>query len=276
MIEKIIANGRPGAAAAALEIAIKLGLAHGGWCRGDESAADKFGLARLPGAAAGSVTEKAVRAGHGTLYFTAGQTASSGPDLGLEMIKKSTLRLNKPLLVQNLGRESGFSASRRIAEWIDGNRIRILHVDGEAEKGSKSPSLASRVTKILEATFFLAMMGSGITSPLPSVVRQTRQLQQDLSPQTIDAALNQLERSLSLKDRATIANLTADELISLHFTLGDYINNHFNLFIPDSPLLTDCRRHSSRWNLVPEDAAAVIIRALWERLRATCRIRIVK
>lgn len=33
MIEKIISNGTPGAAAAALDLAIKLGLAYGGWCR---------------------------------------------------------------------------------------------------------------------------------------------------------------------------------------------------------------------------------------------------
>ena len=61
MIEKIIASGKPGAAAAALEVAIKLGLAYGGWCREGETVEDKFRLDRLPGASNRSVTEKAVR-----------------------------------------------------------------------------------------------------------------------------------------------------------------------------------------------------------------------
>ncbi|MEE4112942.1 MAG: hypothetical protein V2I40_09025, partial [Desulfobacteraceae bacterium] len=84
------------------------------------------------------------------------------------------------------------------------------------------------------------------------------------------------ERTLSLKDKAAIANMTLDELVSLHFTLGSYINTHFDLFTVNTALLTDCQRRSGQWRLAPKDAAAVIIRALWDRLRATCRIRIVK
>lgn len=272
MIEKIIANGQPGAAAAALSVAVKLGLAYAGWCSENEPVAKKYRLERLPGAAHQTVTEKAVRAGQGTLYFTVGDTAS----LGLEMIKKSTLRFNKPILIQDLDRDSGFSASRRIAAWINDNRIRALHVDGEKRENRISALIASRVAKILEATFFLAMTEGGIGSPLPSVVQQTRKPRHDQPPQSVRAALHHLERSLSLRDKTTIANLTADELVSLHFTLGDYINSHFDLFAADSALLTDCRRRSGRWGMAPVDAAAVIIHALWERLRLTCRIRIVK
>jgi hypothetical protein len=79
-----------------------------------------------------------------------------------------------------------------------------------------------------------------------------------------------------LKDKTTIANMVADELLSLQSTLGNYINANFDLFTANRALLMDCQRTSGRAELAPEDAAAVIIRALWERLRATCRIRIVK
>ena len=271
MIEKIISSGKPGAATAALEVAIKLGLAYGGWCREDEPIPDKYQLERLPHAPDRSVTEKAVDASQGSLYFTAGKTTS----LRLETTKKATLRQNKPLLIQDLSIESGFIASRRIAVWLTENRIRVLHVDGEWE-GQVVSSFADSVANILEATFFLSTMETGITAPLQSVVEHERMPQRENPPETMEAALIHLERSLSLKDRATIANMTADELVSLHFTLGSYINSHFNLFTTNASLLTDCQRRSGHWGLAPKDVAAVVIRALWDRLRATCRIRVIK
>lgn len=271
MIEKIISSGQPGAAAAALEVATKLGLAYGGWCREADPVLDKYQLDRLPDASFRSVTERAVGAGQGTLFFADGEKTS----LLLVMTRKTALRLNKPLLIQDLAREGGFFASRRIAGWIADNRIRVLHVDGE--NGDQHPhSVSGRVAKILEATFFLSMIETGITSPLQSVIAQERLPKRENPPESIEAALNHLDRTLSLKDRATIANMTVDELVSLHFTLGDYINNYFDLFTTNTDLLTDCRRRSGQWELAPKDAAAVIIRALWERLRITCRIRVVK
>lgn len=271
MIEKIISGGQPCAATAAMEVAIRLGLAHGGWCREGEPVSDRYRLERLPGASHGTVTEKAVGAGQGSLYFTEGET----PSLRLETTKKTALRLNKPLLIQDLSLKNGFSASRRIAVWIAENRIKVLHVDGEIDVPGAA-STADRVARILEATFFLVMMETGISSPLQSVVQQERTPGRKAPPETLEEALIHLERSLSLKDRATIANMVPDELVSLHFTLGSYINSHFDLFTDNTGLLTDCRRRSGQWSLAPGEAAAVIIRALWDRLRATCRIRVVK
>jgi len=120
------------------------------------------------------------------------------------------------------------------------------------------------------------MMDAGITLPAGSVVDHDHLDQKGAIAVTLEAAIDHLERTLSLKDRATIANMAAAELVSLQVTLGEYINRHFDLFTAGSGLLTDCRRRSGQWDLAPTDAAAVIIRSLWDRLRATCRIRIVK
>jgi hypothetical protein len=92
----------------------------------------------------------------------------------------------------------------------------------------------------------------------------------------VEAALDHLDRSLSLKDKATIANMVPEELISLHFTLGEYINTQFELFTTNHQLLADCRRIGGQKELAPKDAAAVIIQKLWERLRENYRIRIIK
>ena len=79
-----------------------------------------------------------------------------------------------------------------------------------------------------------------------------------------------------MKDRATIANMAFEELPALDATLGDYIGSHFNLVAADCKLLADCCRRTGARRLDPDEAAAVIIQKLWERLRATCRLRVIK
>ncbi|BBO80019.1 hypothetical protein DSCO28_05850 [Desulfosarcina ovata subsp. sediminis] len=270
MIEKIIADGQPGAGAAALDIAIKVGLAHGGWCLESDAIDARFALTPLVDGTAALILEKAVGAADGSLYFTTGLKNT----IAEEAIRKAAHRLGKPHFVVALphGHISAFTASREIAEWVVEQRIKTLHVDGDG----RSADFCAKVGGILEAAFFLAMMGTGISSPLASMIENERIPMPIVPPRTLDAALDHLERTLSLKDKTTIANMVASELVSLHFTLGDYINRHFGLHSGDSELLTDCQRRSGRWTLAPEDAVAVIVRFLWERFRENYRIRIIK
>lgn len=271
MIEQIISNGQTGVPAAALDVAIKLGLDYCGWCHGGQSVPPKYRLTRLPDSGRRTATEHCIAAADGVIFFTDTDNRS----LSLEATKKTAWQLNTPFLIQKLTPGSGFSVSRLIARWITDNQVKRLHVDGEPVD-TDTDSMAVSVANILEATFFLSMVDSSIASPLESVVRQEAFSTRESSPESMDAALVHLERRLSLKDKATIANMVADELVSLQSTLGNYINGNFDLFTSNRALLMDCQRTSNRAELAPEDAAAVIIRALWERLQATCRIRIVK
>jgi hypothetical protein len=272
MIEKIITSGYTGAAGAALAVAVKLGLAHGGWCREGDEIPDRYQLEAVSDESYQSIADKVIGAAHGSLFFC---QDGNKTDLGFEISRKTALRLNKPFLEINISRKSGFAASRRIAMWINENRIRVLHVDGE-KKDQNVASLARSVTGILEATLFLVMMESGIASPLQSIGQREQTHRPGASPKSLDAALKHLERSLPLKDKATIANMAENELTALHATLGSYINRHFDLFSNESDLLADCRRHTGPGTLAPDEAAALILRFLWERLRATYRIRLIK
>ena len=272
MIEKIIASGRPGVGTAALDVAVKLGLAYGGWYHPDDGVPERYALAALDDAEGHhAVIEKMIRAANGTLYFTEDETT----DLPLAAIRRTTLRLDQPFFIVDLAGQGGFSASRQTAMWIVENRIRILCVLGAPALTDDTAN--AKIANVLEATLFLAMMDTGIAAPLTSVGERPHDLQRLVEmPETVDAALAYLEGALSLKDRTTIANMAAEELVSLHASLGDYINRHFDLFAPQSVLLSDCRQRSGQRDLSGDGAVAVIIRALWERLRHTCRIRIVK
>lgn len=272
MIEKIIANGLSAAAVAALDVAIKLGLNYGGWCKAEDAIEDRYHLERLSGVPDQTLIDNAVGVAQGSVFFVNGHSAS----FEQEKNKKTAKKINKPFLLMDLVQTYGFIASQRLAGWIEDNQIRILHVEGEKED-PHSAETAKKVAGILEATFFLTMMETGVTSPLPSIVQKERFSQPLVSqPQTMQAAIEHLEKTLSLKDKATIANMAPEELVSLHFTLGDYINTHFNLFTTNTLLIGDCRQVSGQKALEPKDAAAVIIKQLWQRLRDTCRIRIIK
>ena len=61
-----------------------------------------------------------------------------------------------------------------------------------------------------------------------------------------------------------------------HFTFGAFIRNQFGLWEGNEALLSDCRKISGITFMNPDDAAAFIIKVLWNQLRRTHKIRNVK
>lgn len=99
-------------------------------------------------------------------------------------------------------------------------------------------------------------------------------------PRTLPEALALLLRDLSPAEKAAIAATPEAGLIDLHFSpLGVKIRQDFGLWRGNAALLADCQRtkFEGREDLPdippnvpvihPDDAAMVIVRALWARLR---------
>jgi hypothetical protein len=96
-------------------------------------------------------------------------------------------------------------------------------------------------------------------------------------PRTIAEAVDRLALTLSQADKATIAALPESDLPDLHFGLGTRIRNEFGLWREDGrALLLDCQRvklgdmaniPDGLLVIHPDEAAMLIIRALWARLR---------
>ena len=62
-------------------------------------------------------------------------------------------------------------------------------------------------------------------------------------------------------EQAKIAVMKEDDLLMLHFGLGQWVRNNLGLWESNQPLLDATgERH-------PDDASGVIIRAFWLRLR---------
>lgn len=79
-------------------------------------------------------------------------------------------------------------------------------------------------------------------------------------PETVAEAVDRLMEILSGEEKLMIALMPEDELIDLHFGLGAAIRNAFELHGSNNRLLTDCGV------VHPDDAAEVIIQALWDKL----------
>lgn len=102
MINKIISGGQTGADRAALDVAIKLGIPHGGWIpkgRRTENGIlpDKYQLKEMPTASYPKRTERNILDSDGTLIFSRG-ALSRGSALTRRIAKK----LDKPFMYVDL------------------------------------------------------------------------------------------------------------------------------------------------------------------------------
>jgi len=81
---------------------------------------------------------------------------------------------------------------------------------------------------------------------------------------------------LPLKQKATIANMAESELIKLDASLGRYILNKFGLWSENEKLVESCLTKTDYPLHNEDDAAAVIVKELWRKLRETHKLRVIK
>ena len=157
MIKKVISGGQTGADQAALDIAIKLDIPHGGWVpKGrlteDGPLPDKYRMQEMSTPSYPERTEKNVTDSDGTLIFSHGEL-SGGSRLTQELAGKH----GRPCLHINLNTISAFHAAYKIKSWVIENHIEVLNVAGS--RLSSDPNIYQAVVDILEAFFYLDMMG---------------------------------------------------------------------------------------------------------------------
>jgi hypothetical protein len=148
MITKIISGGQTGADRAALDVAIELGIPHGGWVpKGRKTEAGslpaKFQVKETPTEDCSSRTEKNVLDSDGTLIISHGEL-TGGSDYTRQMAQKH----EKPWIHVDASRVSVDAAAELIRAWISGSQIRILNVAGP--RASEVPLIYSTTKKILK------------------------------------------------------------------------------------------------------------------------------
>jgi hypothetical protein len=271
MIKKIISGGQTGADRAALDVAIKLGIPHGGWIPKGRKTEDgtlpqKYKLQEMPTESYPARTEQNVIDSDGTLIISHGKLSG-----GSDYTRKMTLRHHKQLLYVDLNNYEPFDAASLIASWIRMRNIQILNVAGP--RASKDPEIYGDVINILEQTIQILIYEDKKSSaePVPNTNRKPSK-----PPKTVDQAVGRLISELSFKDKSTIANMAEIELSVLHKTTGEYIRNEFGLWSGNKDLMTSCCFFAKRDKVSEDEASMIIIRELWKRLRKTHRIRVIE
>lgn len=134
MLRKIISGGQTGVDRAALDVAMRLGIAHGGWVPQGRLAEDGtlpsyYQLQEMPTEDYAARTEKNVLDSDGTLLISRGR-----PTGGTDYTRKMALKHGKQLLHIDLSLGQRLSdAGSLIASWVEMNRIETLNVAGPRE-----------------------------------------------------------------------------------------------------------------------------------------------
>lgn len=152
MIKKIISGGQTGADRAGLDVALKVGIPHGGWIpKGrkteDGPLPDTYQLHEMPTTSYPKRTEQNILDSDGTLIVSHGKL-NGGSALTRKLAKKH----NRPCIHLDMNKLSINDASNAVKAWIEENEIQVLNVAGP--RASKDMAIYNVTMKILE-TFLL-------------------------------------------------------------------------------------------------------------------------
>ena len=275
MLKKIISGGQTGADRAALDAAIQLAVPHGGWVPKGRRAEDgtigpEYRLEEMPTESYPKRTEKNVLQADGTLILTHGSLTG-----GSRLTRDFAVRHRRKYLHIDLIRIPAFKAVRIISDWIGDNAIQVLNVAGSS--AGKDPEIYDKTLRILTGVYWLdqtRMTAPG--NPAVPAAPSTHAPANVNPPETVEQAVAELDSAMSLKDKTLVANMTGEELGSLDSSLGFYVRNHFAPGPQNRKLLNACMRKAGRAPLSEKDAAALIIRELWQHFKKMYKIRLVK
>jgi len=141
---RIFSGGQTGVDRAALDIALELGLGHGGWCpRGrraeDGSIHPRYHLRETAEKDYSARTRRNVESTDGTLILYKGELEG-----GTEYTAQIAGQLHKPLLMVDLDQPVGADTFK---DWLARNNISILNVAGPRE--SKYPGIYQQSAALL-------------------------------------------------------------------------------------------------------------------------------
>lgn len=155
MLTRIISGGQKGVDQAALRMAMKHGIEHGGWCppgRESEEGAipDIFNLDETPEERSSNApdtprslrTEWNVRDSDATLIITT-ESANLGP--GLEWTVKAASIHAKPIIIVNPEVEI---TTDRVLKWLKDHQVEVLNVAGPSERAM--PGISRIAASFLE------------------------------------------------------------------------------------------------------------------------------
>ncbi len=149
MIRKIVSGGQTGADRAALDAAIRAGVAHGGWVPMGRKAEDgripaRYRVQEMPSFRYADRTEQNVLDSDATLIVSRGPL-TGGSRLTLVLAR----RHGKPCLHVNLDHGLTQEAAASVRSWVARHGVRVLNVAGP--RASNDAAIYTLVSELLRA-----------------------------------------------------------------------------------------------------------------------------
>jgi hypothetical protein len=252
-IKKIVSGGQTGADQGALDAAIKYGFPHGGWVpkgRLTESGPlpEKYKLKEMPTASYPKRTEQNAKDSDGTVIISRGKLTG-----GSKATMKFAKKIRKPWFHIDLNEAYVYLVASDIYRWTLENNIRTLNVAGP--RASKDPKVNEDVRYIIEGTILLTLVkakaGQGLTEFTEDELTKNIPA---IRKSVVHAVVDELISDIPLDGRVLIANMAEDEIRVLQAVFEAYVRNEFG------------------------DNAKIdkVITALWDKLKDTHKLRVVR
>jgi hypothetical protein len=150
MVVKIISGGQTGVDRVGLDVALKLGIEHGGYVPKGRKAEDgiipeKYAMQVLNRGGYPSRTKKNIEISDGTVVFIKGPLQG-----GCKLTVQYAESINKPVLLINFAQIQISVAILLLRSWLQSKRIDILNVAGP--RLSKDPSTSNLAGRVLETS----------------------------------------------------------------------------------------------------------------------------
>ena len=156
-VERIVSGGQTGADRAGLDVALRHGIPHGGWCPKGRRAETgriptKYRLKETPRPTYIQRTEWNIRDSDGTAIFTV------RPDLraGSRRTQEAARKYEKPNI--HIPLSCTYQPALDLLKFITAHKIQTLNVAGSRE--SQEPGIASWVEGVLEDALFWSSPGT--------------------------------------------------------------------------------------------------------------------
>ncbi len=274
MIKKIISGGLNVSDQVVLDAAILLDIPHDGyipWGRMTEigTLPSKYKLQELNTDNHFDCIEKNVKESKGTLIISAGKLNDDA-----DYARRVTLKSSHQLFVVDLELTLSSKAATLINHWIQMHNIDVLYVIGPF--ANEYRYVDRHVTVIVEGALLLDIMDAPQGSRIEDFPKDKYLQKLQALPKTVDEAVNQIISDMSLEERVELANFDKEDLRVINYSFSIFIRNQLFMKDVNKELFESCREISGNKNLNEATAALVIIEKLWERLRDTHKLRIVK
>ena len=213
--------------------------------------------------------EQNVKDSKGTLIIFYGKLTGD-----LYRAERETLKHKHQLLGIDLNQTIAFHAASLVNDWIQLRYIDVLYVVGSGT--AANPNAGKHTKLMLERALILDLMNVPSHRAITDYSKNNHLQKRSVLPKTIHEAVERLITEMALKDKVVIANMAHDELFDLNSNLGAYIRNAFRLWSGNHELMESCRFVSKNKNLNVDEASFAIIDAMWEKLRKTHKLKVIK